>query len=278
MTVPKRHHYVPMMLQRSFCMPNGKLWACRVGQGAPFEVSPEKIFLEQHLYREEHHDGSTSVWLEKAFSSFETHCAPLFARMIEAARNRQAYELDDQERANLDAFLYLQIKRVPGIHTNGFMAGEAERTVDRVLEETIAAFPDRLQEIHDLIGANGRERMIKNMKVRAIGGWSEKVLEAMARRGVTIARIGNRERRKFVIGSAPVIRWGKGGLSNPEHQIWMPIASDVAVGLRGPRFRTTLVEGLDLQSVRNLNMSIASQSDMIAGASQELILSLSRPR
>jgi hypothetical protein len=88
-------------------------------------------------------------------------------------------------------------------------------------------------------------------------------------------------KKAFVIGSKPVVRMTAPGftkLAPGKAELWLPIASDVAVAPGGQRGSEVLITARDHRLVRRLNQLTAAQSSIIAGCSRKLIASLISPR
>jgi hypothetical protein len=76
----------------------------------------------------------------------------------------------------------------------------------------------------------------------------------------------------FAIGSLPIIRIGN--LRDQSSEAWLPISSDIAVGMGNTRGREVLILLDDPQMIEAFNRATAVQSSSFAAASKPLIESL----
>lgn len=60
--------------------------------------------------------------------------------------------------------------------------------------------------------------------------------------------------------------------------MWLPIAADMAIGVRVGDGEISLVHTSDERSIRHSNLSIAKQSDTIAAGSVALVHAIANPR
>ena len=100
---------------------------------------------------------------------------------------------------------------------------------------------------------------------------------AMKSRGLGIALI-TKPQRSFLIGSNPVVR-----IQSPGHQgdriypggeTWLPIASDVAILVKGEAGREYLIDLNEDRHIRRVNEASFRQSTIVASRSRELLASL----
>ncbi|MGO7175360.1 DUF4238 domain-containing protein [Rhizobium ruizarguesonis] len=78
-TGPKRHHFVPKVLQKHFVNGDGGLWAFdhrRPVKGI-WNAKPDALLLQGHLYRHIRVDGTKDTELEQRFSRLESLAAPV---------------------------------------------------------------------------------------------------------------------------------------------------------------------------------------------------------
>ncbi|WP_149903380.1 hypothetical protein [Mesorhizobium sp. SARCC-RB16n] len=67
-------------------------------------------------------------------------------------------------------------------------------------------------------------------------------------------------------------------LNDPAVEMWLPVASDVAVGVGQGDGNVSLHQIVDERPVRQLNTAIANQSGTIAAASAALVKSIANAR
>ncbi|RYD66912.1 MAG: hypothetical protein EOP84_30905 [Verrucomicrobiaceae bacterium] len=117
--------------------------------------------------------------------------------------------------------------------------------------------------------------MMRNDRVRTQGEMPpEDLLNEMLSRGLLI--LVAPPRSSFVIGDPPMAKAHLGiTLGHGTKTSFMPIAFDVALAFSDTP-QTVEVCQLSRDAVRRMNEAMTAQSEMIAGRSKELIVSLSR--
>ena len=244
-----------------------------------FRKRPEDLFKKRDLYAIKAADGCAERGMETALSRFEGESEQVIARIVEAARGGATPSLSAGEETTWLRFLYLQWKRVPDLHLTVTTPEEADALLDDIFAEARERFPDHGAELDRLSQPAERARTIKNARVDGLRGISVEVFDAMRSRGLGIVRI-RRPDKRFIVGSRPVVKLthpGKTSLRHPECELWLPIASDVMVGLGRGQGTETLVECAP-ENVRHTNLAIAQQSTMFASASASLTQSLANYR
>jgi hypothetical protein len=279
--LPKRHHYVPVMLQKRFLDNAGWLHSFTKAQPERGVVRsrPQNLFLKTNLYSEVGADGSRNLEMEFRFSQLETAADPIIEKIVLASRQNELPALSAEEREIWYAFLLAQWKRVPDLHQTVTTDAELSNHLHELLDELHQAKPERQIEIDELRNLETEKRILKNVRVRALATASDKVLSILRKRGLRIVKI-TQPNKQFVLCSRPVIKLtspGKTHLLHPECELWLPIANDIAVGLgKGPG--REILMPINSDKVRKLNLAYVSHSSAFAGSSATLIKSLSRPR
>lgn len=278
---PRGHHYVPVTLLKRFTDADGWLHAFRTARPAAdvFRSRPEELFKKRDLYATITSDGQAKRGMETALSRFESASEQVIARIVEAARAGALPGLNADEEATWLQFLYLQWRRVPDLHLTVNTPEEAEALLDGIFTEARQQFPNHSAELDRLSQPAERARTIKNARVDGLRGMSMGVFEAMRSRGLGIVRI-TRPDKRFIIGSRPAVKLthpGKTDLRHPECELWLPIASDVMVGLGRGQGTETLVDCTP-ENVRHINLAIVKQSTMFASAAAALTSSLAKDR
>jgi len=231
MTTPKRHHFVPEMLQKRFVNRNGQLHAYRRESQEQFTTSPGNLFVERQLYSSENDDGTFDPSLEQKFSYLEGATDPLLERFVVAARVGRAPSMTREDKDLWDTFLYFQMKRVPEFHRTEAVSRSLADGMKTATRELIDRFPERRREIEGLTSGESGDRLKRNARIGALAERVGIVLEAFRQRGIFVIRIASHLQKSFVLGSSPVARLGSGPLDDPNAELWLPIASDVAVGI-----------------------------------------------
>ncbi|RVD67160.1 hypothetical protein EN751_38275 [Mesorhizobium sp. M4A.F.Ca.ET.029.04.2.1] len=105
-------------------------------------------------------------------------------------------------------------------------------------------------------------------------------MRVLERRGIAILRIVQ-PKKSFIVGSRPVVKLtapNRTDLNDPTVEMWLPIASDVAVGAGQGDGKISLHDTVDERPVRQLNIAIAGQSGTIAAGSAALVKSIANAR
>lgn len=278
---PRGHHYVPATLLRRFTDEDGWLHAFRPGDANAkvFRNRPEELFRQRDLYAIKPAEGPADHGMETALSRFEGESDQVMARIVEAARTGVLPNLSADEQATWLRFLFLQWKRVPDLHLTVTTPEESEALLDEVFAEARERFPHHAAELDRLSQPAERARTLKNARVDGLRGMSIEVFDAMRSRGLGIVRI-TRPDKRFIVGGRPVVKLthpGKTDLRHPECELWLPIASDVMVGLGRGRSTETLVD-CSPEDIRHTNLAIVQQSTMFASGSAPLTQSLAKNR
>lgn len=168
----------------------------------------------------------------------------------------------------------------PDLHLTVTTDDEVKSYLQVVREELKGKYPSRREEI-DAFGARDAEKVIiKNARVRSVCGVSERVLSALKGRGLALLRV-RAPGKAFIIASRPVIQLGFKdglGLMNEPTEMWLPIASDLAIGIGCAQVAETIYDLHDHRAIRYLNTSIAGQSTAFASRSASLTESIANDR
>ena len=279
---PKRHHYVPKMLLKRFVDDDG--WLHFFDKTSPElgvrPCKPASAFYEKHLNSLIGRNGEKNVSLEHTFNRLETAADGAVERVVQAARRQCALDLSETDCEVLYRFIHAQWKRVPDLHRAFLTDDEVSLQLDVALSEAVRKFPHQQCEAEALREPKERKRFIHNLRVEVRGKVGETVLNVMRGRGLAVLHIGI-PNKMFVISSHPVVKLtvnGKTNLADPECEMWLPVAHDVAIGLGAARNQTSLHQLCSAEAVRRLNLACISQSRAFAGASASLVRSLAAPR
>ncbi|MBI5131486.1 MAG: DUF4238 domain-containing protein [Rhodopseudomonas palustris] len=87
MSVPKRHHFVPEMLQKSFVDEAGLLhfYNQRTPEMGVQSTKPGNLHVRTHLYSKILPDGTKDVALELRYAALEGVTEPIFGQLISAS-------------------------------------------------------------------------------------------------------------------------------------------------------------------------------------------------
>jgi hypothetical protein len=279
-TGPKRHHFVPRMLQKRFVDEDGYLYAHNRERPTfnIYRARPENLFVQSHLYSEIEVDGKRQPRTERRISNLENAADRIIEYIINSIHSGKLPTLSDKHLDIWYHFFVLQWRRVPDLSNSPENKAIGEEVFSEIIADARIQFPQFGSQIDQMGEPSNRARLIHNSRLASLG-MSAIVLEALRTRGLAIAKIYN-PRKKFILSSRPVIKLtepGKAEITHPECQTWLPVAPDIALGLgRGPG--TISLHAISEAEVRYLNLATARQSQTIASSSYALIRSIARPR
>ncbi|WP_262272959.1 hypothetical protein [Microvirga yunnanensis] len=218
--------------------------------------------------------------LEEYFSTVESDTNWIIEKLVCAARQRVDPQLGPSEFETWTRFFIYQQKRVPDFFKAVSDNEVTPERIDAIIGEYEAAVGPVPAEIREQFKSpEFVERFKQNSLVAAIRDPSPMVEQALRRKGLAIAVI-IRDTQSFILGSSPMARLGVrngSSLDNPEVELWLPVARDVAVAPYGSPGEIR-IEGIGGQHVRRINQTIFAQSTIVASGSKQLVESLLVPR
>jgi hypothetical protein len=218
--------------------------------------------------------------MERHLSVLEGEAAEVVAEIIAATREGRAATLSPAQKRIWHVFFLTQWRRNPEAQRAVISDNDALEMLDEIIDDAWTLLPTRRSQIEALATPQGKERILRNVRVDALKQLSANVMDVLERRGITILRIIKTD-KSFIVGSNPIVKFTPNGhtdLSDPIVEMWLPIASDVAAGVGRGDGGVNLLFLDDHAPVRQLNSAIAAQSSVIAGASPTLVQSLANPR
>ncbi|KOF22562.1 hypothetical protein AC244_03330 [Ensifer adhaerens] len=268
-SIPKRHHFVPEMLQKRFVNEQGGLWTYdsrRTENGVRADM-PGNLFLEGHLYMHVGKDGVKDVSLEQDFSRLEGLADPLISKMIDATAKNRHPLLTADERVIWDQFFLQQWRRVPDIR-NDLMSVEAYR---RAIEEAIDEFSKNVRPVSDderekYLAADKMKSARNNLHVNTLKSQSPVIRNALAGRGLIFARVVN-PRKSLILASRPVVKVTSSTaklLSDERVHAWLAITPSLAVSPGYYGAGTHIIDLTDDQ-VRLMNLAFLSKALRLQG-------------
>ena len=273
MNIPKRHHYVPRFILANFVDGAGKLWVRRVNGGTVWSAVPEDVYVERHRYSSIDPAGNRDPELEKAYSVLEGVTKPIVDQLLVAGRTGRSPVITRAEKAAWDEFLYHQMKRVPAataaLEEKSDWGERLDSAIEGLRERDLVADEQTLAELRS---SDGLARLKQNATVKALFSNSPlvRILLGAANIEVGVAPNGG----QFVISSHPIagIRAGLQSVKGGAPEMWLPIASDVAVRVAFDGEHRTVA--LMPDKVASINHDNCIQGDFIAGASKKLVKSV----
>lgn len=282
MSVPKRHHYVPRMLLSGFTDSEGWLYWCRHRDDAKTirRARPAELFHKNHLYSTLSESGIKDPMIENALSVLESEAVGVLQAILGSARSGKVPVLSPEHKRLWYRFFLMQWRRTPETQHSNTSDAEALLMVEEIIDDLRAAAPHRLAEIDKLATPEAKARTVRNVRVQTLMQSSAEVMSVLERRGIAVLRIA-KPNKSFIVGSRPVVKLttpGRADLNDTAVEMWLPIASDIAVGVGRGDGGVSLHLAMDGAPVRQLNESIARQSGTIAAGSEALVRSIADAR
>ena len=259
----KRQHFVPEMLLKNFSFrKNGRKRLHSFdknssGKGIR-EISPRSFCFEENIYTRYGEDGTRDVSAEKDYGNLEARTGEIIKKIMEAARTNKYPQLSCDERRTLGHFIICQGFRIPD---------RSDPITDRDFIILAVENPEILKKPREEIDKLRKEKRLEFL-TRYIEA-PEEILSSFKDKGPVI-RIAREGEEVFVIESNPVL------LMEPDNnlpEVWLPIASNVAVTPCSTRGNDGFIESGDLD-IHSFNKDVFRQSKMIAGNSEKLIRSI----
>lgn len=256
------------MVLRRFSDPSGQLFV--FNKRAPHlrfsKVSTDDTFFERHLYSKTAADRTKDVTLEKEFARKESGWSYAMGKIIAAAKSGAAF--DPADIASLGEFFYYQWIRTPDF----LKSLDSTKNFAAILTNALARIEaeGRLTDAEkaELSKPESLARIKQNAIVTAISQVQTDALSALKGCHFRIAVLPPGQ-QEFVIGSNPVafvIAPGQAIMARPGMELWLPIASDVAVYPDKGSSSTTVVPIAAPRAVE-INRVIANQSTLVGAKS-----------
>ena len=294
---PKRDHYIPEMLIKSFSDESGRVWVA--DEKKIFSTTPKNVFVKGHLYTRSIFGNSPrdadledflnsiekSYEYEERLSDVESRAAPAVQQIIDQVRLEKCPQLSIELRDAWKRFLIAIARRTPEsqdrvagltLHVDAFY--EASK---RVANSDAHPLPDRetLYQDDRILGLKNMVMTNVNSKF-AVGDdpHIENETKKFSREtgmSFVVIRI---PKRSFVIGSHGLTMVDRKLAGNLTAISWLPIAHDIAVGATAFPDRE-LLSFLDSNNggervISVMNRATASMSKIIVGQSEALVHSL----
>lgn len=278
MPLPKRHHYVPEVILKRFTDEDGWLHLYSRRDRRTRRTRIGNAFCEGHLYSKTHEDGRKDPTVELELSWLEGVIGPILAKFEQAAITGKPPGLTAAELLAWRFFFVVQWRRVPDLHKTVSTDEESAAQLHAILDEMQIRFPDRIAEIDTVREAGAIRRTVRNARISGVPEVSDRVMDAMASRGVAVLSI-TAPRKGLIVGSRPVVQMAfRDGLNLMDEatEMWLPISSRVAVGMGKRTELETMYFLADHSAIRRLNVAIAQQSTEFASRSIELTNSIAR--
>jgi len=276
MSTPKKHHYVPQFIIRAFADADGLVWHynLRETQYGLKRRSAKSVFWEKDLYSIVSKDGRMDPVLEIDFSTLvETPVAKVHQKILGSVRAGHLPCLTAEERGLWCLFFLYQWKRTPSHQERFYTEQPLEALLEDLISEEGAAIPFDPDEVRALLA---QPYFVKNVKTNAIRVPPELALDKLQDMGIAFVCI-TRRTKSFILSNDPVIKLATpqaSELGDPDVEIWMPIAHDIAVcPYPGP---DRLIADPNDSMLRSLNLAMIAHGDQVISRSDRLLRSLLR--
>ena len=294
---PVRQHYIPEFLLRNFSDDRGHLWVYDKGQRNLYATNAKNVFVKRNIYttfRFEHIEKNTEF--ERFISSIikdytyevedfardiEGNASPIISRVIDRARINQFPKLSQPESDKWKRFMLAMARRTPESRKRATSVSDDFAFYEAVklhANKVNYDLPDREVLYQDSRVLKLKELVMANVHARFAAGDSprERIEEERFCRetGLCIAVIrGASARNSFLIGSHGLCIVQSGGPGDPIHGSWLPIAHDVAILATSAPDKEWLwvLDNEKKDVVEKINAASDSQSQIIAGRSEELV-------
>lgn len=276
--LPKRHHHVARSFQLRFADERGLLHAYnkRIPAKGVFATNPANLFVQKDLYTVHNKDGTRNTALENWYAELEGAVAPLLDYVEASCLAGQKPSLPADAKELWDTFFYHQQKRAPDIFARLGLEDDFYTDLPGHIANYEREHGPLTDEDRELLQSPpALQKILEFAKVKARSLPGEMIMEVLSKRGLAFAIAP--PNKAFIVGDHPQARRGGSNLSQEDVELWMPIASRVAVSPWGPPGTETLVAATT-DNIRITNNVIFSQSNVVAARSPKLIASLAGVR
>ena len=268
MNHPKRQHFIAVMLLNGFTDGKGQLHCCRWEEAKPrfWKARPRNAFVEGHLYTKRDSSGIPDMSVEVHLAEVESAASPVIEKIVNHSLQGRCPCLAAKEREALILFFIHHHRRTPENRPL------VEESLDGRLAEIPAVFerdvgrPSTEEERAQVRSPEFRKRVMQNAFPNFAGVPPQpEALRIYERCQIQFAVIRN-ARKSFVIGS----------LIGPAY--WFPLHKHLAIKFVKSNGPDRLFAFDDVAEIPRINERTVNGSMPFAGASEQLVRSLARPR
>ncbi len=228
-------------------------------------------FFERYLYSSITNNGMRDAALEIQFSRKEGTWSSTIANIINAAKSGNN-RFSPGDLANIGEFLYYQWIRTPDFIKQLSATQNADATLKRIIDTAVSEGTLTNDQRKELDDPEVLARIKQNSIVQALGNARAEALEVLKRSKFHIAVL-TAGQTEFVIGSFPVVLvagQGQAVAAKPKMELWLPIASDVAIYPDVIAGTTDIISMSDSRVVE-INRAIARQSTLTGAKSRQTL-------
>ena len=275
----RRHHYIPVFLQKHFCDADGMLWYGIRDTHVVKRLSPSGAFVKRELYTsyEEAHQLRDRIVFEphdryeRTFAELEKRAAPAIRKLIAGTRHLMSSrskelltQLSPAEITYCKQLLISSMNRTPDAIELAIVKSGARsnRAIWKLVRQELHRFPKPVQDefFHRSLRSVAAY-LASDSHHHLPGGFN------LGERGLAVAAYSSPTRR-FIFGSC-----GVAVLPAAEDDLdgdWLPISPDQAIGLSDDPANIRLFKDWDGLRCR-INEALAKRSRFIAGDSKSLV-------
>lgn len=279
----KVHHFVPQVLQKSFCFRANELWYAEKKPDGAFkspELLPtEKAFQIPNYYSIRSGDTLSDIVEKQHYGKIDNYLGQLLPDILGNFKNRRLPTFSGESLQSLRWVVYEMIKRTPEFpvdHDDVAMGRQFVLELLDVVDTSIHNVGQRERLLKDLSDTQKLKVYGRDIRVRAIIEPGERIQEAL--KDFVVRWAVSETRHSYILSSKIAYRIGNGGQNgflNPNMEIWMPIHPKISlVLLRDPQNKYPIRNVDPPDHIRKVNEYAARTSEQVASNSQKLIESL----
>jgi Protein of unknown function (DUF4238) len=275
---PRRQHYVPEWLSSRWANEHREIWAINKSTRSIFRPNVKNIFLEKDLYTLFDDTGKPNAIVEEHFyGKIDSKLSVLTDRLVE-----QVLRNDPPKFSSLKSkvqFLELtcrvQMMRGPDAINSELETIEIDKIFDVVKSRRIDAGEFSQAEDDMLKNENIRASIVRESKIRARITHTSDLLKSGFENSIVefyIAPMGS----SYILSDGVID--GKIGTLQSGSTMLMPIHPRVALRPLFDKGKTlrAVIRSLRRDDLRNINERLYAQSDFVAAATKEQLVSLDR--
>lgn len=275
---PKRHHYVPRFILRTFANATGKLTIHNKKLNRSHTTSIENCFVIRHDNTIELSDGTKDYQLEEFYAKVESQFSGIYRTLIEHAIGGRHVRFDQGARMCTIQFMYNFRKRSPDFRKSVLNRFDEERFFEKIRSDPTYLQSYPAEEIDFALSDEGRTKIITRARLITRAKQVGKTISAMKNRGISYATPSS-DRKSFAIFSNPTLNYAPQDRSVlvGQSEQWAIIHPKVAIRI-GPPEQDGEVLRLPDHQVRKVNLDFFRQSSEVGSSQAPLLLSLAKAR
>jgi len=276
----KNHHIVPKVLQKNFAIEGKHIWFTERQNNGLFH-EPELRNIKKTFRKKDYYtvleDGKRSDIIEKRFyGDIDDYLGRILPDILNTFAEDKIPNFSGQALDSIRQVIMQMAKRTPDFVKDHNDIDMGRKFVIGMLQTPDTKMRNEYQGYLDKPNNSKLRELGRDIRVRATLNNSERIEEALQNRSVHWAKIETNH--SFILSSRMALWLGNGeanGLINPLLEIWMPISPKISLILFWNKNKNfPLMNTVDRDFVRRLNMYAVENSDQIASYSKPLLKSL----